>query len=101
MNRMIKDVTVKRFNYSNNGQLGTHLAGFTAAYNYTRRLKTLSNLARCEYICKIWTSEPGRFILSPIHQMPELSRSGASTPIGTVPTIAIILRPVCVLFRLV
>jgi hypothetical protein len=26
-----------------------------------------------EYICKIWRSEPDRFILDPIHQMPELN----------------------------
>ena len=26
-----------------------------------------------EYICKIWTSEPERFILNPIHQMPGLN----------------------------
>ena len=26
-----------------------------------------------EYICKIWTSEPDRFILNPIHQMPGLN----------------------------
>ena len=26
-----------------------------------------------EYICKIWTAEPDRFILSPIHQMPGLN----------------------------
>lgn len=26
-----------------------------------------------EYICKIWTSEPDRFIVDPIHQMPGLN----------------------------
>ncbi|MFT7183656.1 MAG: hypothetical protein ACI87T_004056, partial [Planctomycetota bacterium] len=26
-----------------------------------------------EYICKIWTSEPDRFTLNPIHQMPGLN----------------------------
>jgi hypothetical protein len=26
-----------------------------------------------EYIAKIWTSEPDRFILNPIHQMPGLN----------------------------
>jgi transposase InsO family protein len=25
-----------------------------------------------EHICKVWTSEPDRFILDPIHQMPGL-----------------------------
>jgi len=28
-----------------------------AAYNFARRLKTLSGLTPYEYICKIWTSE--------------------------------------------
>jgi hypothetical protein len=26
-----------------------------------------------EYICKIWTSEPDRFIFNAIHQMPGLN----------------------------
>jgi hypothetical protein len=50
-----------------------HLADFMAAYNFARRLKTLSGLTPYEYICKIWTSEPDRFILNPTHQMPELN----------------------------
>ena len=44
-----------------------------AAYNFARRLKTLSGLTSYEYIAKIWTSEPDRFIVDPIHQMPELN----------------------------
>ncbi len=43
------------------------------AYNFARRLKTLSGLTPCEYICKIWTSESDRFTLNPIHQMPGLN----------------------------
>ena len=38
------------------------------AYNFARRLKTLNGLIPYEYICKIWTSEPDRFIINPIHQ---------------------------------
>ena len=34
-----------------------------------------SMLVTFEYICKIWTSEPDRFILNPIHQMPGLNTS--------------------------
>jgi len=34
---------------------------------------SLSGLTPHEYICKIWTSEPDRFILDPIHQMPGLN----------------------------
>ncbi len=26
-----------------------------------------------EYVCKVWTSEPDRFIVDPIHQMPGLN----------------------------
>ncbi|EIE49374.1 hypothetical protein C357_19176, partial [Citreicella sp. 357] len=44
-----------------------------AACNFARRLKTLSGLTPYEYICKISTSEPDRFILNPIHQMPGLN----------------------------
>jgi len=73
MNRTIKDATVKRYHYDSHDQLRSHLADFLDAYNYARRLKMLSGLTPYEYICKIWTSEPDRFILDPIHQMPGLN----------------------------
>ena len=73
MNRTIKEATVKRFHYENHDQLRTHLTDFMAAYNFARRLKTLNGLTPYEYICNIWTSEPDRFILNPIHQMPGLN----------------------------
>jgi len=73
MNRTIKDATVKRYHYDSHDHLRTHLSDFLNAYNYARRLKTLSGLTPYEYICKIWTSEPDRFILNLIHQMPGLN----------------------------
>ena len=73
MNRTIKDATVKRFHYDNHEQLRIHLGDFLAAYNYARRLKTLKGLTPYEYICKIWTLEPERFIINPTHQMPGLN----------------------------
>jgi transposase InsO family protein len=73
MNRTIKDATVKRYHYDSHEQLRSHLADFLDAYNFARRLKTLNGLTPYEYICKIWTSEPDRFILNPIHQMPGLN----------------------------
>ena len=73
MNRTIKEATVKRFHYESHDQLRTHLADFMAAYNFARRLKTLSGLTPYEYIAKIWTSDPDRFIVDPIHQMPGLN----------------------------
>ena len=44
-----------------------------AAYNFARRLKMLSGLTPYEYTAKIWTSEPERFTVNPIHQMPGLN----------------------------
>jgi len=73
MNRTIKDATVKRYHYDSHDQLHCYLSDFLDAYNYARRLKTLSGLTFYEYICKIWTAEPDRFILNPIQQMPGLS----------------------------
>ena len=73
MNRTIKDATVQRFHYEDHDQLRKHLADFVTAYNFARRLKTLSGLTPYEFICKLWTKEPERFILDPIHQMPGLN----------------------------
>lgn len=73
MNRTIKDATVKRFHYDSHDQLCSHLSDFINAYNYARRLKTLNGLSPYEYISKIWTKEPERFTIDPIHQMPGLN----------------------------
>ena len=73
MNRTIKDATVKRFHYDSHDQLRSHLADFLDAYNFARRLKTLSGLTPYEFICKCWTSEPRRFTQDPCHQMPGLN----------------------------
>ncbi|WP_373277515.1 IS3 family transposase, partial [Gluconobacter thailandicus] len=59
-----------RFHYDSHEQLRTHLNDFMAAYNFGRRLKTLSGLTPYEYVCKIWTSEPEKFIINPTHQTP-------------------------------
>lgn len=61
--------TVKRFHYDDHGQFETYLGDFINAYNFGRRLKKLRGLTPYEYICKIWTAEPERFRLNPIHQM--------------------------------
>lgn len=73
MSRTNKEATGKRLAYDSHDQLRVHLADFIAAYNFARRLKTLNGFAPYEYICKIWTSEPDRFILDPTHQMPGLN----------------------------
>ncbi len=73
MNRTLKDATVKRFHYETHDQLRSHLGDFIGAYNFGRRLKTLKGLTPYEAICKTWTSDPGRFTLDPLHQMPGLN----------------------------
>jgi hypothetical protein len=70
MNRTIKEATGKRCPDDDHAQLETHLDDFVAAYNFGRCLKTLKGLTPYEYICKIWTTEPDRFTLNPIHQSP-------------------------------
>ena len=78
MYRTIMDATVKRFHYDTHDQLRTQLVDFLAAYNFARRPKTLGGLTPYEYIRKICTSEPNRFLLDPIHQMPGLNTYGSA-----------------------
>jgi transposase InsO family protein len=73
MNRTIKEATVKRYHYDDHGQLRRHLADFLNAYNFGRRLKTLKGLTPYEFICKSWTSQPERFTMDPLQQMPGLN----------------------------
>lgn len=86
MNRTIKEATVKQFHYETHDQLRTHLTDFLAAYNFARRLKTLGGLTPYEYICKIWTSEPDRFILNPIYQMQGLNTEALCPSPVSVPS---------------
>jgi len=73
MNRTIKEATVKRYHYDSHDQLRRHIGDFVSAYNFARRLKTLRGLTPYEYICSIWTKEPKKFRIDPIHQMPGLN----------------------------
>jgi transposase-like protein len=73
MNRTIKDATVKRYHYDSHNQLKRHLDDFVSAYNFGRRLKRLRGLTPYEFICKAWTTQPQRFTLNPLHQMPGLN----------------------------
>ncbi|OUL64490.1 integrase [Acetobacter senegalensis] len=77
--RTIKEATVKRFHYDSHEQLRMHLNNFMATYNCGRRLKTLKGLTPYEYICKIWTSEPERFIINSTHQTLGLNTYGVSS----------------------
>ena len=73
MNRTIKEATVQRYHYDCHAQFKQHLDDFIDAYNFGRRLKTLKGLTRYEFICKAWTSQPERFTLNPLQQMPGLN----------------------------
>ena len=73
MNRTIKEATVQRYHYDDHQQLRRHLDNFVAAYNFGRRLKTLKGLTPYEFICKAWQTEPDRFTLNPLHQIPGLN----------------------------
>jgi hypothetical protein len=73
MNRTIKEATVKRYHYDSHDQLRRHIGDFVSAYDFARRLKILRGLTPYEYICSIWTKEPERFRLDPIHQFPGLN----------------------------
>jgi transposase InsO family protein len=73
MNRTIKDATVRRFHYDAHDPLRSHLADFVQAYNFAKRLKTLKGLTPYEFICKAWQTQPERFILNPLQQMPGLN----------------------------
>lgn len=66
MNRTIKDVIVKRFHYDTHGELRSLLAGFVSAYNFAKRLKTLSGSTLYEYICRALAKEPEQFTLNPL-----------------------------------
>lgn len=72
MNRTIKKTTIKHFHYNNHDQLHHHLDDFVSTYNFTHHLKTLKSLTPYEYVYNIWTNDPKRFKLNPIHQMPKL-----------------------------
>lgn len=82
MNRTVKDATVKRFYYESHDQLRRHLADFVAAYNFGRRLKTPKGLTPYEGICKAWASQPHRFTLNPLQQMPGLTARSRSESVA-------------------
>ena len=73
MNRTLKEATVKRYHYQNHTHLKQHMADFINAYNFAKRLKALKGLTPYEYIAKMWTKEPERFNINPLHYNPGLN----------------------------
>ena len=70
---IVSPLNVTRFHDDVHNQLCRHLGAVMVACNFARRLKTRGGLTPYEYICKIRTSEPDRFIVNPIHHMPGLN----------------------------
>lgn len=64
---------MRRYYYDSHDRLRAHLADVLDADNFARRLKSLKGLTPYEYICKLWTEQPDRFRLDPIHHMPGLN----------------------------
>jgi hypothetical protein len=58
---------VLRMHYGTHARLKRHLHAFLMAYNLAKRLKILRGLTRYEHICKVWTTQPNRFRLDPLH----------------------------------
>jgi hypothetical protein len=88
MNRTLKDATVRRYYYNTHDQLRGRRGDLLAAYNFARRLKTLRGLTPYEYICKIFTGEPQRFRLNPLHQMPGLNKRRTVSRLAVMPLAA-------------
>lgn len=65
MNRTLKEATVRTYHYENHDQLREHLDTFLQAYNFAKRLKTLSGLTPHQFICLCWQKEAHRFTLNP------------------------------------
>lgn len=58
MNRTFKEV--HRYYYDSNEQLRDHLVTFLIAYNFEKRLKTLSGLTPYDFIYQQWQMNPNR-----------------------------------------
>ena len=67
MNRTLKEATVNRHHNDSHNELKQRLHAFLMAYNFAKRLKTLRGLTPYEHICKVWTEQPKRFKLNPLH----------------------------------
>jgi hypothetical protein len=67
MHRTRKEATVKKSSYQTHQHLKEHLQAFLMAYNFAKRLKTLSGLTSYESIGYCWQHEPERFTMNPYH----------------------------------
>jgi transposase InsO family protein len=73
MNRTLKEATVRTYHYLSHAHLQEHLAAFLDAYNFAKRLKSLTGLTVHQFICSCWQKEPLRFKSNPHHFSPGLN----------------------------
>jgi hypothetical protein len=73
MNRTIKDATVKRFHYDDHDSCArTSRTSWQPTTSHAGSRRSAGSRPT-NTSARIWTSEPDRFILDPIHQMPGLN----------------------------
>ena len=65
MNRTLRKATVRRYRYSTHQQMSAHLATFLDAYNFAKRLNTLSGFTTYEAICNDGRQSQSAFYASP------------------------------------
>ena len=75
MNRTIKDATVERYHDDTHDQLMQHLTDFVAAYNFSRRQKTLKSITPHQAICKSWLTEAAPLHVRSDHQIRDQTSS--------------------------
>jgi transposase InsO family protein len=73
MNRTIKEATVRTYHYRSHRQLSLHLTTFLNAYNFAKRLKTLSGLTPYQFLCCSFQNNPQPFVQNPHHHFPGLN----------------------------
>ena len=73
MNRTIKDATVKRYFYQHPRPAASPSAKLRQRLQLRQAAQNPPGPHPHEFVCKAWTSEPQRFKLNPLQQMPGLN----------------------------
>ena len=73
MNRTIKEATVQRFHYDSHQQLAQQSRRLRQGLQLRPTPQDPQRSHAIRPVCKAWTSQPERFTLNPLHQMPGLN----------------------------